>query len=115
MPSDVSLLGDELLDRRDIYRPIDLSEQLGLCLRPLAVADRLDEQVAQSVALEQLAEDVIDLAAERLARLLQLLQQSAVDLALACVARAEVPEMADLDLPDAVNAAEPLLQAIGVP
>ena len=49
------------------------------------------------------------------ARFLHFLQQPTIDLTLARVVGAEAPQAADLGLPDAVNAAEPLLQAIGVP
>ena len=58
-----------------------------------------------------LAEHVEDLAAERLALALELLEQALVDLALAGVLGDEVPEVADLGLADAVDAAEPLLDA----
>ena len=63
----------------------------------------------------ELAEHVEDLAAERLARLLELLQQLAVDIALARLVGHQVPQVADLGLADAVDAAEPLLEAVGVP
>ena len=116
MPSEVSLRSaTKLLDRGDVDRAIDLAEQLGLLLRPIAVADRIDQQVAQRLALEQLAEHVIDLAAERGARLFQLFQQAAIDLAFARVGGAEVPEVADLGLADAVDAAEALLHPVRVP
>ena len=84
-------------------------------VRPVAIADRLDQQVAQRLAFEQLAEHVVDLAAERRARLFQLLQKPAIDLAFARVGGAQVPEVADLGLADAVDAAEPLLDPVRVP
>ena len=116
MPSEVSLRSATSFSIAcDIDRAIDLSEQLGLRLRPVAVADRIDQEVAQRLALEQFAEHVVDLAAKRLARLLQLLQQAAIDLALARVGGAEVPKVADLGLADAMDAAEPLLQPVRVP
>ena len=107
--------GDQLLDRLDIDRAIDLAEQLGLLLRPVAIADGVDQKVAQRVALEQFAEHVIDLAAERRPRLFQLLQQAAIDFAFARVGRAQVPEVADLGLADAVDAAEALFEPVRVP
>ena len=73
------------------------------------------KKVAQRLALEQLAEHVEDLAAERVARLFELFEQPAIDLALSGVGCAEVPEVADLGLADAVNAAEPLLNAVRIP
>ena len=108
-------LGDQLLDRVDIDRAIDLAEQLGLLLRPIAVADRIDQQIAQGVALEQFAEHVVDLAAKRRARLFQLFEQAAIDLAFARVGRAQVPEVTDLGLADAVDAAEALFEPVRVP
>ena len=47
--------------------------------------------------------------------LLQLLQQRAVDVALAGLLGHQVPQVADLGLADAVDAAEALLDAVGVP
>ena len=90
--------------------------QAGAHLGLIAVADGLDQQVAQRLALElELAEHVEHLAAERLARLLQLLQQLAVDIAFAGLLGHQVPQVADLGLADAVDAAEALLDAVGVP
>ena len=90
--------------------------EAGAHLGLVAVADRLDQQVAQRPALElELAEHVEDLAAERLARLLQLLQQRAIDIALARLVGDQVPQVADLGLADAVDAAEALLEAVRVP
>ena len=64
---------------------------------------------------EQFAEHVVDLAAERRARLLQLFQQAPIDLALARVGGAQVPKVADLGLADAMDAAEALLHPVRVP
>ena len=95
---------------------VDDLRQAGAHLGLVAVADRLDQQLAQRPALElELAEHVEDLAAERLARLLELLQQRAIDVALAGLLGDQVPEVADLGLADAVDAAEALLEAVGVP
>jgi hypothetical protein len=46
-------LGDELLNRIDIDGAIHLAEEFGLFLWPITVADRIDQQVAQRVALEE--------------------------------------------------------------
>ena len=94
---------------------VDDLMHLGLHVGPLAVLDRLQEQVAQRRLGERLAEDVEDLAAVGLALLLELLQQPGEDLAFAGVGGDEVPEPADLLLADAVDAAEALLDAVGVP
>ena len=94
---------------------VDDLVHLRLHVRPLAVLDRLQQQVAQRGLGERLAEDVEDLAAVGLALLVDLLQQAGEDLALAGVGGDEVPEPADLLLADAVDAAEALLDAVGVP
>jgi hypothetical protein len=54
-------------------------------------------------------------AAERLSRLLQLIQQLAIDVAFASFVCHQVPEVAHLGLADPVDATEPLLEAVGVP
>ena len=108
-------LGDELFDRIDVDGAIHLAEEFGLLLRPIAIADRIDQQVAQRVALEQFAQHVVDLAAERGPRLFKLFEKPAIDFALARVGGAEVPEVTDLGLADAVDAAEPLFQPVRVP
>ena len=81
----------------------------------VAVADGLDQEVAQCVALEDLAEDVEDSAAEGFALDFELLEQAAEDVAFAGLLGDEVPEVADLRLADAVDAPEALLDAVGVP
>ena len=108
-------LGDQLLDRVHVDSAVHLAEELRLLLRPIAVADRIDQKIAQSVALEQFAENVVDLAAERRARLFQLLKQAAIDLAFARVGRAQVPEVTDFRLTDAVDAAEALFNSVRIP
>ena len=82
----------------------------------IAVADGVDQQLAQRPAFElHLAEDVENLAAERAARLRQLVEQSAIDVALTGLLSDQIPEMADFGLSDAVNAPEALLQSVRVP
>jgi hypothetical protein len=61
---------------------VPLAEQFRLRLRPVAVADRIDQEVAQRVAFEQFAENVVNLAAEGDAGLFQFLKKAPVDLAL---------------------------------
>src|SRR5439155_14948490 len=81
-----------------------------------AVSDRLDQKVAESLSLElKLAQHVEDLAAQRGARLFQLLQERAVDVAFAGLFGHEIPEVANLRLADTVDASEPLLDAVRVP
>ena len=109
-------LFEQVLEVAAVERVVDDLREPGAHLGLIAVADRLDQQLAQRPALElELAEHVEDLAAQRLARLLELLEQRAVDVALAGLLGDEVPEVADLGLADAVDAAEALLEAVGVP
>jgi len=93
----------------------DLGES-GAHLGPLAVADGFDEKVTQWPAVElHVAEDVEDLAAERLARLIELLQEYPIDVPLARLLGDKVPQVADLGLADPVDAPEALFEAVGVP
>ena len=73
------------------------------------------QQLTQRGLDERLAEDVEHLAAVGFALLLDLGQQPGEHLALAGVSGDEVPQPADLFLADAVDAAEALLDAVGVP
>ncbi len=107
--------GYQLFDGIHIDDAIDLAEQLSLCLGTIAVADRIDEQVAQRMAFEQLAENVVNFAAERGARLFEFFQQTTIDLALACIGSAKIPEMTHFRLADAMDAAEALFEAVRVP
>src|SRR5262249_24254778 len=49
------------------------------------------------------------------ARFCELFQQNVVNVAFSCLLGNEIPQMAYLGLADSVNAAEPLLDAVGVP
>jgi hypothetical protein len=85
-------------------------------LRQVAVADGFDQKVAQRPALElELAEHIENLSAERLSGFFEFLQQTAIDVALAGLLGHQVPQVADLGLADAVDAAEALLQPVRVP
>ena len=102
----VQALADGLVD--DLVQP-------GADVGPVAVADRLEEQVLERLALERLAEHVEDLALVGLALLLDLVEQLGEDHALAGVVGDQVPQVADLGLADPVDAAEPLLDPVRVP
>src|SRR3546814_11880193 len=77
-----------------VYLPEETRPHLLL----LTVLDGLEQEVPQRCALEELAQHVVDAAAERRPRGLQLLQQAGVDLALSGVGGDQVPEVADLSL-----------------
>src|SRR5690606_12328307 len=94
---------------------VDLGVEARTDLRVVPVPHRLDQQVAERVVLERPPEDVEDLALVRPGLLLQLGQQPEVDLALPGVPRHALPEVAHLGLADPVEAAQTLLDAVGVP
>ena len=94
---------------------VDDLMQAGLDLRPVTVPNSLDEQVAEPLLAEELAQDVEDSTTECLPFQLDLFQEALVHVALACLFRQQIPEMAYFGLPDAVNAAEPLFQTVRVP
>ena len=81
----------------------------------VVVPDRGHQHVAQGALSEHLSQDVEYLAPEGLTGNLQLLQQAAVDLALAGVVGDEVPHMTLLGLTDPVDTSEALLKAVRVP
>ena len=96
--------------------PVDLAGEPGPHLRLVAIADGFDQEFLERPTFEhQLAENVEDPAAHRLSCLLDLLQQALVDVTFARALRHEVPQVADLRLPDPVDAPEALLQPVGVP
>ena len=93
------------------HRPVEPRLHLGI----VAVADGVHEHLAQGLLVEEPPEHVVDLAAQRLALDLELLQEPHIHVALAGVLGDEVPQVADLALADAVDAAEALLEPVGVP
>ena len=93
----------------------DLS-QSRLHVGELAIADGFQQEIPQGLPFElQLPEHIENLPAEGVPGFFQLLQQRVVDVALARLLRDQVPEVADLRLPDSMDAPEPLLDAVGVP
>src|ERR1700682_243625 len=90
--------------------------EIGLDLGLFAVSDRLNQQLAERFALElELAQHIEHLPTKRLSRLFKLLQELMVDVAFTGFFRHEVPEVANLCLTDAMDAAKALFQAIGIP
>ena len=90
--------------------------ELGLHVRLVAVPDRLQQQVPKFPAGQHVTQDVEHLVlAEGVPHLRQLVEQSAVDLALAGLVGDQVPHVADLGLADAVHPSEPLLDPVRVP
>jgi hypothetical protein len=110
------VLLDQILDVRAVEGVVHHLREARAHLGLLSVADRLDQQLAERPAFElYLPEDVEHLAAERLPRLLELLQQGAVDVPLAGLLGHQVPQVADLGLADPMDAPEALLDAVRVP
>ena len=111
-----STLFEQVLKLRCIDGVCDGLRQLGANLWAVTITDSLDQQITQRPALElNLSKHVEYLTSKGLAGLLQLLQQGVVDVALTRLLGYQVPEMADFCLPDTVNAAEALLNPVGVP
>ena len=98
-----------------VDRAVDPLEEPRLDILALSVLDGLEQEVLQRRPLEQLAEHIVDAPAERFARGLQLLQEPCVHLAFAGIGGNQIPQVADLGLPDAVDAPEALLDLVRVP
>ncbi len=109
------ILPHEIPQAFGIEGPLDPLHESRPHLWVVAVADRLDQQVPQTPFVKDLSEDVKDPAAKGLSLRLQLLEQPLVNIALPCLGRHQIPEAADLRLPDTVDPAEPLLQPVRVP
>jgi hypothetical protein len=91
-------------------------EKTGANFRTVAVADSFHEQLSERAVVESdFAENVEDLAAESFALLAEFLEEPIIDGALAGFRSDQIPEVADLGLTDAVDPAEALFDAIGVP
>jgi hypothetical protein len=106
----------EVLQLSAVDAVFDGSGKPGAYLRHVAVADGLDEQLAEWFAFKlQFAEDVEHLAAKRLARFLQFFQEAAIYVALAGFSGDKVPQVADFRLADTVDAAKSLFEPVGIP
>jgi hypothetical protein len=82
-------------------------------LRAFAIADRLDQRSRSGLPRTGACRARRTPGRPGPARLLELLQQPAIDVALARLLGHQVPQVADLGLADAVDAAEALLQRFG--
>ena len=83
---------EQVLQRSAVERLVDGGVEARAHLRLFAVADGVEQQVAQGLPLElQLPEHVEHLAAERLPGLFQLLQQPPVDVAFAGLVGDQIP------------------------
>lgn len=83
----------------------DLKE-LRLDLFLLAILNSFKQEVTQRGAFEQLSQDVVDPSSQSFPCRFELLEEARVDLALSCVSRDKVPKVADLSLPNPVDAPE---------
>ena len=90
--------------------------KVGFDLGLFTVADRFDQQVTQRSALKlELAEHIENLAAKRLPRLFEFLQQLAINISLARIVGQQIPQVADLGLADTMDTSKTLFQAVGIP
>jgi hypothetical protein len=110
-----SPLFEEFLAVLAVRQVIDGLMQAGLDLGLVTVPDRLNEQIAEPLLAEELAEDVEDTSTERLPLQLDLFQEALVYVTFSRLFRQQIPEMAYFGLADAVNAPEPLFQPVRVP
>src|SRR5690348_3168820 len=89
--------------------------QTRLDFRLVPVPDRLDEQIAEPLLTEELAEDVENAATEGLPLQLNFFKEAFVNVSFACLFRQQIPEMAYFSLPNAVYPSETLFQPIRIP
>ena len=90
--------------------------QTGTDGRVVAVADRLDQQFPQGLVVKgHLAQNIKHLAAQCAPFFFQFLEQPLEHHALTGLCRNQIPQMAHLGLPDAVDAAKTLLQTVWIP
>ena len=89
---DEDLLLEQVADLVGVEGVLDHLREAGADVGLVAVADRLDQELAQWSALElHLAQHIEDLAAEGGARFLELREEGAVDVALAGFVGDEIP------------------------
>ena len=78
-------------------------------IRAVVVNDGVEEELLEAFLLKDLAKDVEDATLESRADRFQLGKEAVVDLALSGLLGDEIPQVANLLLADAMNAAEALL------
>ena len=81
----------------------------------VAVADGLEEQVLEADPLKNFAKDVEDAAVEGVALDPKFFKKPKIDITFAGLLGDKVPEVADLLLADAVDAAEALFEPVRIP
>ena len=108
-------LFQELPNLLGVERFVDLARKPLAHVGPFAVADRLDEEVAQFGSPKHVTEDIENGSAERLTLPFELLEEAKVYVSFARLVRTQVPHVADFGLADAVDPPEALLKAVGVP
>src|SRR6266508_5340837 len=84
-------------------------------LRPVALANGFDQQVAEGTVFEHFAEHIKDSATQGFALLGELFQKAMKDVTLARFNRDKIPQMAAFGLTDTVDAPEALFDAVGIP
>ena len=94
---------------------VDAGGEAGADLGLVAVADSFNKHFLKAAALEHFAQDIEHPPLEGLAFDAELFEQAVEDRALAGLFGDEVPEMANLVLADAVDAAEALFDSVRIP
>ena len=99
-----------------VQRVVHYLLQPGTDGRVVAVADRLDQQFPQGLVVKgHLAQNIKHFAAQCAPFFFQFLEQPLEHHALTGLRRNQIPQVAHLGLPDAVDAAKTLLQTVRIP
>lgn len=106
---------DEVAESLGVQAFVDDAVEVGADIGLFAIADGSDQEILEGLVTKDLAQDIKDRAAELVTLAGQLLEEALPDLALAGFMGNEVPEVAHLPLADSMDAAEALLDSIGVP
>ena len=108
----IQQLPELLLVQRAVHHLL----QPGTDGRVVAVANRLDQQLPQGfVVKSHLAQNIKHFATQCASFFFQFLEQPLEHHAFTGLRRNQIPQVAHLGLPDAVNAAETLLQTVWIP
>src|SRR5208283_1040342 len=110
------MLLDQALELGAVERVFQHRRQASAHFGLIPVAYCLDQKIAKRLTLElELSENIEYLAPQGLTRLLKFIQQLAVNIPFAGLFCHQVPEMTHFGLAYAVDAAETLLNTVGVP
>jgi hypothetical protein len=113
---DEDLLVEEVANLARVEGVLDHLGQASADVGLITISNGLEEQIPKGSTVKlHLAEDIEDLATERVPSFLQLDQKRLIDVALAGLLSDQVPQVTDLCLTDAMDPAEALFDPVGVP